>query len=1413
MFRQISIAGIRIGLGSIMLLSLMMVAPAYGETAVENSLTPSEQAPHPIADQEQLAESTRLIQASQSALPKFSCDGTVYHIKNDKLYRIDISDGSPTVSDPFLDYSVNMNSLGFNPLDNYLYMQTVNRDVLRVGSNGSYENLGRITGINEFYFVGDFLRDGTYILGNGRNLYAVDLSTMTVVSSTSVTLDGKSVAYSDIAVSPIDGQIYAKLQNNNNVLVTIDLTTGEATSIGPSYSGNSGSVWFDTEGQFYAYSYTDGNFYKIDTADGSYEILGTAEKPTAHDATSCPYGFELKLDMADVACPDEFWQDFRAINRTNEILSDLIFKQTLPEGFTYAESESRLETTFANNFGNGVTVDLNGRSLIVNGLTAAIGQTEFQLKIAHDGNTETAPSFRANIEGLPALYGEVATSDDPDTAPKPDATIITVDPCDPGPEPPESLIPVISCDTDGSIFNTAYNPLGGVLATGEVDSYWTGAVSDAGGPTASTPYAETYVVAQLAGWAASPFANAEWISILPGANMGVGTRHVVYRYQFEFDEDVDPSQFALEIDYFADDYIVEVYVNGVAQSSYFTDDPEYGEAHQTNSYSTGQQAALTLNEDWQDGQNTIEILTFNVGTWEGFLAQARSVVVCPQTDYGDAPATYGGAKHTIVDEVYLGNGVDNEAVAAHSSDALGDDAISDLLTDDEDGVTISAVAYAGGTLSLTVWGNKVSGQEGYVRAWADYNGDGQFGAAELLDFDQDIDSAVTTFNRNNVIDIPADSVCGQTYVRVRYSLTDNMTSTGSYSAGETEDYALTLLCGEIEGYLWDDEDGSGLLNGAELQLGGTISLYDSDRLLLDTVISTDGSYLFSELPFDTYTVAVTDLPTGYLQTADPDDLLDSESTTELATNNRFITMNFGYRDARFDIGGTVWYDIDADGAIDAAESGFENATVKLISADLSGDVDLVVTTDATGRYNFFNVTPGEYLVEADQTVDGSPLADYQATYDADGTADGVTSIVIDLEGNISLSSESGEEVQALDFGFTQGDITVQIIDLYDPIRLEETAVWEVRVASLAPAAAVSVTVKPDESLLLALNNSAINIGQPAVQSDSDWDCDYIEADGTLYCDWLGAIYPVTTLTNSQVITLSMRVPGIFPADSFTATAAAGTSSVDTDLTNNNDSAVTSVDRSWVSEPYTGDLGLFTHVQYDEDLVEDPNEIEQDLFATILNPLQVPISVTFGLTATDRPMLVVTHCLDNSAVNCLNANTDAYIPGTIIIRDYTIHEMKQVISTGGEATNLVTDPFTVTLGADSNQGRTVVNSQTECEALSGEDCLLPYEITKVILAGLADDAPERPIYEWQSDEYTVINLYTKGGRLIEIAAGTALIEDDNAKPGLYKIEGTMTIRIEFDDIRLGEENNPYIVDQLIDIEVYLRIIAPFVESEN
>ena len=146
-------------------------------------------------------------------------------------------------------------------------------------------------------------------------------------------------------------------------------------------------------------------------------------------------------------------------------------------------------------------------------------------------------------------------------------------------------------------------------------------------------------------------------------------------------------------------------------------------------------------------------------------------------DYGDAPISFGEPSHILGSSLRLGDDVSPDALSYDDVDAAADNF--------DDGVI-----FPGALPNLSPIEISVSGDDGYLQGWVDWNGDGVFDepqeriATDLQDEDGDGIILVTAAPSDVVVE-------GDTYARFRWSSVQGLNATEGAPDGEVEDYLIT----------------------------------------------------------------------------------------------------------------------------------------------------------------------------------------------------------------------------------------------------------------------------------------------------------------------------------------------------------------------------------------------------------------------------------------------------------------------------------------------------------------------------------------------------------------------------------------------------------------------------------------------
>ncbi len=378
-------------------------------------------------------------------------------------------------------------------------------------------------------------------------------------------------------------------------------------------------------------------------------------------------------------------------------------------------------------------------------------------------------------------------------------------------------------------------------------------------------------------------------------------------------------------------------------------------------------------------------------------------------DHGDIPVSYVDASHSVSVYTVLGFGypADNEN-AQYSVDADADDldpAGQDF--DDEDGVKIDGNAAVGSVLEMVVGRTHDIGVTtigtGFLSAWLDLNGDGDFlDAGEKILSDTSISSTVA-INTSINVNIPSSNYTGVSYARFRFSQNAGVAPSGDGGVGEVEDYKVIFNPGgNVVGHLYEDLNGNGTQDPGEPNLGG-VEVVITDSIGVQTTVQTDGNgdYRATAIRPGTVTVDINDadLPAGFIQTE------GNDPTTNVTVNADVdnVEENNGFHVPNGTISGTVTEDIDGDGAGDNPISGVSLTLVDSAGnpvVDIYGNAIAAVTTGGSGNYSFTNVPPG-----TDYKVIETDKAGFVSVSDSEGANNNEVASISVTDGNTTSGND------------------------------------------------------------------------------------------------------------------------------------------------------------------------------------------------------------------------------------------------------------------------------------------------------------------------------------------------------------------------------------------------------------------------
>jgi uncharacterized repeat protein (TIGR01451 family) len=252
--------------------------------------------------------------------PPLTCDSSLYQISadgstggNSYLRKIIFSGGSATFSDIGAGAGSNVNGgYGYNQVDNYIYglsYDDVNNGgpfhMYRIGSDGSFVNLGQVTGLPSGTFeviIGDVLPDGKMLIrskNTDSTYYVIDLVSNPLAVSNTVTFTGLTLRNADWAYNPQDNSMYS-IDQADDRLVKVDLTTNVASFIGSAtLTGQYGAHWFDQLGNYYVYENLTGDFFQVDLQTGAATKISSGVPTSDNDGASCRGAPPVPMDFGD----------------------------------------------------------------------------------------------------------------------------------------------------------------------------------------------------------------------------------------------------------------------------------------------------------------------------------------------------------------------------------------------------------------------------------------------------------------------------------------------------------------------------------------------------------------------------------------------------------------------------------------------------------------------------------------------------------------------------------------------------------------------------------------------------------------------------------------------------------------------------------------------------------------------------------------------------------------------------------------------------------------------------------------------------------------------------------------------------------------------------------------------------------
>jgi hypothetical protein len=212
----------------------------------------------------------------------------------------------------------------------------------------------------------------------------------------------------------------------------------------------------------------------------------------------------------------------------------------------------------------------------------------------------------------------------------------------------------------------------------------------------------------------------------------------------------------------------------------------------------------------------------------------------------------------------------------------------------------------------------------------------------------------------------------------------------------------------VSGTVWNDRNGDGIIDtpAEPGRLAGVLITLDDGNPLTPnptTVTDASGFYQFTGVPVGNYTIIETQ-PANYASTSP----LNDQILVAVALNGSGVAQdmpNQNFGETAGAVGDFVWIDLNGDGVQDAGEPGIPGVTVTLTGTVSGAPVSFTTTTDASGKYSFYDLPFATFTV----TVNSATLpAGLTQTIDSDGLATPNASVVtVDATHITSLVQDFG----------------------------------------------------------------------------------------------------------------------------------------------------------------------------------------------------------------------------------------------------------------------------------------------------------------------------------------------------------------------------------------------------------------------
>ncbi|TSE07766.1 hypothetical protein FOF46_15160, partial [Aquimarina algiphila] len=281
---------------------------------------------------------------------QFSCSSVFYQIIDGELRSYDPITGG--YSSP-INTTPRYNAVGYNRIDNFVYgigrAGAINRHLIRIDADGTFEDLGELTNMGTGGISGDVDDSDNLWIDRGSEYDRIEnLSTLVAGGSpavVTVNFTGGSADEANDAVF-INGNLYGVSQAPNLLIWNLTtLTKTEVPLSGIPTAIGYGAAFTDSADRLYV-SYNDGGLYQINdynTGTPSASFLGSTIATTSNDGFSCPTApSAIDQDGDDNLNPFDLDVDGDGLRNTDESPSDPFADVDADNVFAYLDDDDTM---------------------------------------------------------------------------------------------------------------------------------------------------------------------------------------------------------------------------------------------------------------------------------------------------------------------------------------------------------------------------------------------------------------------------------------------------------------------------------------------------------------------------------------------------------------------------------------------------------------------------------------------------------------------------------------------------------------------------------------------------------------------------------------------------------------------------------------------------------------------------------------------------------------------------------------------------------------------------------------------------------------------------------------------------------------------------------------------------------------